>query len=101
MKNFYVYMMASGPQGTLYIGSTDNLAHRVHEHREKVRRGFTAKYNVTRLVWFETFELRENAFRRERRMKEWKRAWKIRLIERDNPTWEDLGERLNELLVFR
>ena len=66
--SFYVYIVASRPYGTLYIGHTDDLARRIFEHREKVRPGFTAKYGVTRLVWFEAFESRENAFRRERHL---------------------------------
>jgi putative endonuclease len=99
--SFYVYMMASGPYGTLYVGHTDDLAKRVEDHKQKVRpKSFTAKYGVDKLVWFETFELRENAFRRERQMKEWRRKWKIELIEADNPTWADLGEQLNNLLGF-
>ena len=99
--SFFVYILASAPYGTLYIGSTDDLAKRVYEHKEKVRpRAFTAKYDVTRLVWFETFEERENAFRRERQMKEWRRKWKIELIEAENPTWADLYEDLNNLLGF-
>jgi putative endonuclease len=87
---FYVYIVASAPYGTLYIGQTDNLRKRIFEHRAKVRPGFTAKYGVTRLVWFENFELRENAVRRERQMKEWRRKWKIELIETTNPRWDDL-----------
>jgi putative endonuclease len=74
--SFYTYIVASGPYGPLYTGSTDDLARRIHEHREKARPGsFTAKYGVTRLVWFEAFERRENAFRRERQIKEWRRNW--------------------------
>jgi putative endonuclease len=99
--SFYVYILASAPYGTLYIGYTDNLAKRIDEHREKVRGGFTEKYGVTSLVWFENFELRENAFRRERQMKEWKRKWKIELTEAENPEWRDLYDDLNNLLVFR
>ncbi len=99
--SFYTYILASGPYGTLYAGSTDNLARRVWEHREKVRRGFTAKYDVTKLVWFEAHETREHAFRRERQIKEWRRKWKIVLIEAENPTWRDLYDNLNDLLVFR
>ncbi|MBR7620159.1 GIY-YIG nuclease family protein [Phenylobacterium sp. 20VBR1] len=95
---FYTYILASQRNGTLYTGSTDNLAKRLFEHREKIRRGFTAKYGVDKLVWFEAFELRENAFRRERRIKEWRRAWKLRLIEEMNPDWRDLGDDLNNLL---
>jgi putative endonuclease len=87
---FYTYILASDRNGTLYIGSTDDLALRVWEHAQKLRGGFTAKYGVDRLVWHETHETREAAFRRERRMKTWNRAWKIELIERVNPGWRDL-----------
>jgi len=99
--SFFVYILGSGPYGTLYIGSTDDLAKRVYDHKQKARpRSFTAKYGVDRLVWFETFEMRENAFRRERQMKEWRRRWKIALIEEMNPRWDDLSEQLNSLLGF-
>ena len=87
-----VYILASKRNGTLYIGSTDDLYWRTREHKEHSLGGFTAKYDVTRLVWFEEHETRESAFIRERRMKEWNRAWKIRLIERSNPRWRDLFE---------
>ncbi|MDO8322573.1 MAG: GIY-YIG nuclease family protein [Phenylobacterium sp.] len=97
---FYTYILASQRNGTLYTGSTDDLAKRVFEHREKVRPGFTSKYGVDKLVWFQSFELRENAFRRERQIKEWRRIWKLRLIEETNPEWRDLGDDLNNLLVF-
>jgi putative endonuclease len=93
--SFYVYILASQRNGTLYIGSTDDLARRVWEHREKVRAGFTDKYGVTRLVWYEVHDLRETAFQRERRMKKWNRLWKIELIEQMNPGWRDLYETLN------
>ncbi len=99
--NFYVYILSSGPYGTLYVGSTDNLARRIHQHREKMRPGFTAKYGVTQLVWFQSFEARAHAFRRERQIKEWRRRWKIELIEEANPTWVDIYDELNNLLVFR
>jgi len=99
--SFYVYIVASGPYGTLYIGHTDDLAKRIYDHKEKVRRGFTARYGVTKLVWFERFDLRENAFRRERQMKEWRRKWKIELIEAMNPRWDDLYDDLNNLIAFR
>jgi putative endonuclease len=91
---FYTYIVTSKRNGTLYIGSTDDLAHRIWEHTEKHRRGFTAKYDVIRLVWFETHETCEAAFRRERQMKKWNRAWKIELIERFNPGWDDLSGEL-------
>jgi len=91
---FYVYILASQRNGTLYIGSTDNLTKRVWEHREGLRPGFTRKYRVKMLVWFQAFETRSGAFRRERQMKEWQRLWKLRLIERSNPGWRDLYEDL-------
>ena len=91
--SFYTYMVASQRNGTLYIGSTDDLAHRIWEHVEKHRAGFTAKYRVSRLVWFEAYETREAAFRRERQ-KKWNHAWKIELIERFNPGWDDLSGEL-------
>ncbi len=93
--SFYTYIVASQRNGTLYIGSTDNLAHRAWEHREKARQGFTAKYGVSMLVWYEVFETRAAAFARERMMKKWRRAWKLELIERFNPRWEDLSTELN------
>jgi predicted GIY-YIG superfamily endonuclease len=89
-------MVASRPYGTLYIGQTDSLRKRLFEHREKIRRGFTAKYSVIRLVWFESFELRENARRRERQLKEWRRKWKIELIEAMNPRLDDLYEDIQQ-----
>jgi putative endonuclease len=87
---FFVYLLASKPYGTLYVGVTSDLAKRMWEHKNKVVRGFTAKYGVHRLVWFEAHEDFEAARQREKRIKEWKRVWKIELIERDNPHWLDL-----------
>jgi putative endonuclease len=92
--SFYVYSLANGRNGTLYTGHTDDLARRVWEHREKVIPGFTRKYGVDRLVWYEVHETREAAFTRERQIKEWRRSWKLRLLEEDNPTWQDLFETL-------
>ncbi|MFY0398852.1 MULTISPECIES: GIY-YIG nuclease family protein [Brevundimonas] len=91
---FYVYILASRRNGTLYTGSTDDLLKRVAEHREKLRDGFTARYAVSRLVWYEAHNSRETAFLRERRIKEWRREWKLDLIERMNPEWADLFETL-------
>ncbi len=91
---FYVYILASRRNGTLYTGSTDDLLKRVAEHREKLRDGFTARYAVSRLVWYEAHNSREAAFVRERRIKEWRREWKLDLIERMNPEWADLFETL-------
>ncbi|MBL8770437.1 MAG: GIY-YIG nuclease family protein [Phenylobacterium sp.] len=94
---FYTYMLASRRNGTLYVGSTDGLQRRMWEHRAKVRPGFTARYGVTLLVWFERHETRAGAVQRERRIKAWRRSWKIMLIEADNPTWRDLcGEEFPE-----
>ena len=93
---FYVYLLASRRNGTLYVGSTEGLVMRVSQHREKSRPGFTARYGVTRLVWFEVHDTRSSAFQRERQIKEWKRAWKLRLIEESNPDWLDLYETLNQ-----
>lgn len=86
---FYVYILASQRNGALYTG-TDDIG--VFEHKEKTFRGFAARYGVDRLVWYEGHESREAAFLRERQIKEWKRAWKIEMIERFNPGWLDLCE---------
>jgi len=88
--SFFTYLLASAPYGTLYCGHTDGLIERMRKHREKTYSGFTAKYGVTRLVWYDTHDTREAAFQRERRIKKWERSWKIRLIETENPTWSDL-----------
>ena len=91
---FYVYIVASQRNGTLYIGSTDSLSKRAWEHREKVRPGFTAKYNVSNLVSYQAFDTRAGAFKRERQMKKWNRVWKLELIERFNPAWVDRSDEL-------
>lgn len=93
---FYTYLLASAPYGTLYCGHTDNLSKRVWQHKEHDRRGFTAKYNVTRLVWYAIHDTREAAKAHEARIKKWNRAWKIRLIESENPDWSDIYETLNQ-----
>ena len=89
---FFVYLLASQPHGTLYVGMTDDLIRRVWEHKMKLVPGFTAKYGVGRLVWFEAHETMESAIEREKRIKRWPRTWKYNLIHRDNPTWRDLAE---------
>jgi putative endonuclease len=89
-RHFYVYILASKVGGTLYIGVTNDLIRRVAEHCLKVMEGFTEKYDVVKLVYFEQFDDPENAIRREKRLKKWNRAWKIRLIEENNPNWDDL-----------
>jgi len=96
---FYTYILASRRNGTLYTGMTDDLVRRMEEHREKAIRGFTAKYGVTQLVWFEQHPDRMSAFRRERQIKEWQRLWKIGLIERMNPNWLDLTGELARLVT--
>ncbi|MBX3485642.1 MAG: GIY-YIG nuclease family protein [Phenylobacterium sp.] len=83
-------MMASRKHGTIYIGVTSDLLLRVSQHREGVHDGFTQRYGVKRLVWFEWYEQIEPAIHREKRLKEYPRQWKINLIERDNPHWQDL-----------
>jgi len=92
--NFYVYILASRPNGTLYIGMTDDLAKRVWIHRAGLLPGFTARYDVKMLVWYEPHETRESAFMRERQLKKWNRAWKLALIEQTNPAWRDLYDEL-------
>lgn len=87
-------MLASRRHGVLYTGSTTHLVRRIHQHRENLLGGFTAKYGVTRLVWWEAHARIAMAALRERRIKRWRRAWKINLIEEKNPQWLDLWERL-------
>ena len=92
--SFFVYMLASRRNGTLYVGMTDNLAQRVWQHKTDAIAGFTQKYGVKLLVWFETHETRESAFVRERQIKKWNREWKLELIEGMNPHWRDLADEL-------
>ena len=91
---FCVYIMTNKPQGTLYIGYTDDLARRVWEHRTKAVPGFTKKHGLTRLVYYEAFDTREAAKQRERRLKSWLRRWKIEAIDRTNPHWHDLYQQI-------
>ena len=92
---FYVYILTSQPHGTLYIGKTNDLQRRIWEHKCRAVPGFTAKYGVDRLVWFELHQTLEAAFGREKQMKSWKRAWKIQVIEQNNPYWVDLYPNLS------
>ena len=89
-KQFYVYIVASDRNGTLYIGVTSNLIQRIWQHQEKQVEGFTKKYDVQKLVWFEPHENADSAIAREKQIKKWNRDWKIRLIEETNPYWNDL-----------
>jgi putative endonuclease len=85
-----VYILAGKPYGTLYVGVTSNLPQRIWQHREGLIEGFTKEYGVRRLVWYEQWDLMSDAIGREKRIKQWKRDWKINLIERENPVWMDL-----------
>ena len=87
---YYVYILASEKNGTLYIGVTNDLIRRVYEHREAIVDGFSKRYGVKRLVYFETHDSIEAAIEREKKLKHWPREWKLNLIERDNPDWCDL-----------
>jgi putative endonuclease len=89
-RSYYVYILASRIGGTLYIGITNDLIRRVYEHKSKSTESFTQKYDVIKLVYFEQFDDPANAIKREKRLKKWSRAWKISLIEKDNPDWRDL-----------
>ena len=91
MKQPCVYILASAPNGTIYIGVTADLVRRIWEHQNDVVEGFTKKYRVHDLVWFEQHETMESAIVREKAIKEWRRTWKVRLITQFNPTWRDLS----------
>jgi len=94
MKHYWVYILASKRNGTLYIGVTGNLIKRGWEHKEDLAEGFTKKYGVKLLVYFETHESIEQAILREKQLKKWNRSWKLRLIEQENPEWRDLYEEI-------
>jgi len=89
-----VYILASRRNGTLYIGVTSDLPRRVWEHKNDVRPGFTARYGVHRLVYYELHDDMTTAIMREKQLKKWKRAWKLQLIEKENPEWRDLWEQI-------
>jgi putative endonuclease len=86
----YVYLLASKKYGTLYLGVTNDIVRRGYEHRTKVVQGFTKRYGVDKLVWFEIYDDATTAIAREKELKKWRRDWKIRLIEEQNPEWVDL-----------
>ena len=88
--SYWVYLLASGKYGTLYLGMTNDLIRRVYEHKNKLVPGFTARYGVDSLVWFECYGDPTTAIAREKEIKKWRRDWKIELIEQDNPDWLDL-----------
>ncbi len=91
-RRFYVYIMTNKPQGVLYIGVTNDIARRVWEHQQKIHDGFTARYNLDKLVYCEEIPSIEGAIMREKRLKRWNRDWKISLIEDVNPEWKDLSK---------
>ena len=93
-KQFFVCILASGKHGTLYIGVTSDLVRRVYEHKQKLVPGFTKRYGVNKLVYFEVFEDPTSAIAREKQIKKWHREWKIRMIEDTNPEWLDLYQSL-------
>ena len=86
----YVYLLTSQPRGTLYLGVTSDLIKRVWQHKEKLVGGFSSKYQVSNLVWYEVHEDITEAIKREKQLKKWNRLWKIELVEKSNPEWSDL-----------
>ncbi|MCB1563755.1 MAG: GIY-YIG nuclease family protein [Alphaproteobacteria bacterium] len=91
-KKFYVYIMAKERNSTFYVGITSDLSKRIWEHKNEVADGFTKKYGIKNLVYYEIFDDPENAIKREKRLKKWNRTWKMRVIEEMNPNWDDLYE---------
>lgn len=94
LERFHVYIMATRKDGPIYIGITNDLPRRVYEHKSHEWRGFTAKYDVDRLVWSEVYGNPEEAIAREKQLKKWRRVWKVALIEEENPEWRDLADDL-------
>jgi putative endonuclease len=90
MKDYYIYILTNKKNGTLYIGVTNNLTRRIYEHRNGTIKGFTKKYNLNKLVYFEQLNDISFAILREKRLKKWNREWKVQLIEKINPEWKDL-----------
>jgi putative endonuclease len=88
--NYFVYIIASRKDGAIYIGVSNDIVRRIFEHRNKLVPGFASKYNITRLVWFEMYDDPISAISREKKLKKWKRSWKVQLIEAQNPQWNDL-----------
>jgi len=96
-KSYYIYILSSRIGGTLYIGVTNDLVRRVHEHKSKAADGFTKKHGIDRLVYYEQYENVEAAIRREKRLKRYNRGWKVSLIEEQNPNWVDLYPSITKL----
>ena len=99
-KQFFVYILCSKRNGTLYTGVTSDLIKRVYEHKNKLADGFTKKYGVHRLIWYEMHGAAETAIPREKQIKKWNRAWKLELIEQMNPDWKDLYDELENTSRF-
>jgi putative endonuclease len=93
-RSYFVYLLASRRNGTLYVGVTSDLTKRVWEHKHGLAEGFTKKYGVKSLVWFEQTDSIESAIVREKQIKKWRREWKVELIEKNNPQWKDLFEEI-------
>ncbi len=91
---YFVYILASKPRGTLYVGVTNNLIRRIFEHKNKFIEGFTEQYDVNLLVWYESSESIESAIAYEKKLKRWRREWKIEMIEKQNPEWVDLYQQI-------
>jgi len=91
-KNGYIYIITNKKNGTLYIGVTSNLAKRIYAHKQKLVDGFSKRYGLSILVYFESFETIVDAIKREKQLKKWQRQWKITLIEKENENWDDLYE---------
>ena len=92
VHQYYLYILSNKKNGTLYVGVTNNLERRMFEHKHKLVEGFTKKYGLHRLIYFEVFSYVNDAIKREKNIKKWKRQWKINLIEEENPDWEDLAK---------
>ena len=93
-KQYYVYILTKERNSTFYVGMTSDLIKRIWHHKNSVANGFTKKYNIKQLVYYEVFDDLQNAIKREKRLKQWSRAWKIKAIEEQNPEWNDLYEEI-------
>ena len=94
MAYAYIYILANKPYGTVYIGITNDLSRRIYEHKNNAIKGFTSRYDLHKLVYYEPFDDIQDALRREKNLKAWKRDWKIKLVSEFNPEWENLYEKL-------
>ena len=92
IHQYFVYILSNKKDGVLYIGVTNDLERRIFEHKNKLVKGFTSKHNLDKLIYFEKFQYLDDAIKREKNMKKWKREWKIKLIIENNPNWEDLSK---------